>query len=318
MPPSRTDLPTTRSTLPVALPVVGAATGGTAAATATTSKDNVPAAPAAELHFGYVYTMTTCRGQLATGAGDGLIKIWSLETMQCVTTFRGHLGSVPALCADNDEGLLFSGSRDQTVRTWDMEALCEKKVSASLGTEVLALEAASGRLYCGCANGDILALSTETLHRLRWYRTGGPPVRSLRVSAALGLLLVGSAHDVILWPESVDDVPGPAGTGEASASRQQDELPELLEDVTGDDDQLVEHLRDFIAYPSVSGSRDARFVNGCFEVWRTRRGPSLFSYLSRARALSLSRARSLFFPHSPSFSLGGKAPCGAVEELRLR
>jgi WD40 repeat protein len=261
--------PWTRLSCVHRLPVPPAATsqrGGRSCALRGETGTSFVSHASAELHFGYVYTMTICRGRLATGAGDGLIKIWSLDTMQCVTTFRGHLGSIPALCADSDEGLLFSGSRDQTVRTWDMEALCEKKVSASLGTEVLALEAAAGRLYCGCANGDILALSTESLHRLRWYRTGGPSVQSLRVCASLGLLLVGSGRDVILWPEAAEEGALAISAAEPDAARRQDDGPELLEHVTGDDDQLVEHLRNFVAFPSVSGSLDAKFVNGCFEV----------------------------------------------------
>ncbi|KAM5558772.1 hypothetical protein ABKV19_020454 [Rosa sericea] len=56
--------------------------------------------------------------KLYSGSGDNTIKVWDLETLQCVATLSGHSGVVTSLvCWDQ---FLISGSLDCTIKVWHM------------------------------------------------------------------------------------------------------------------------------------------------------------------------------------------------------
>lgn len=54
---------------------------------------------------------------LATGSYDQTIKIWDVETGECIRTLRGHTSGVRTLQMDNQK--LISGSLDKTIRVWN-------------------------------------------------------------------------------------------------------------------------------------------------------------------------------------------------------
>ena len=58
-------------------------------------------------------------GRLASGSGDGTIRLWDAATGAETARLEGHAGAVNALCLLTD-GRLASGSRDGTIRLWDM------------------------------------------------------------------------------------------------------------------------------------------------------------------------------------------------------
>ena len=55
------------------------------------------------------------------------MKVWGSHTSTLVRTFRGHTGLVSSLAFRLDGGSLslISGSRDKTVKVWDMTQLEE-------------------------------------------------------------------------------------------------------------------------------------------------------------------------------------------------
>jgi WD40 repeat protein len=55
------------------------------------------------------------------------VKVWDSRTGTLVRTFRGHTGLVSSLAFHLDGGSLslISGSRDKTVKVWDMTQLEE-------------------------------------------------------------------------------------------------------------------------------------------------------------------------------------------------
>ena len=53
---------------------------------------------------------------LCTGSLDNTVRVWSLDTWQCVRTLEGHSNCVNALALG--QGLLCSGSDDKTVKVW--------------------------------------------------------------------------------------------------------------------------------------------------------------------------------------------------------
>ena len=57
---------------------------------------------------------------LITGSYDKTVRVWNLDTGECLRTLRGHTRAVRAL--QFDQRLLFTGSMDGTVRMWNWRA----------------------------------------------------------------------------------------------------------------------------------------------------------------------------------------------------
>jgi WD40 repeat protein len=55
------------------------------------------------------------------------VKIWDSHTGELVLSFRGHKGLVSSLAFSPDGRLLVSGSRDFTVKVWDVSKLEEER-----------------------------------------------------------------------------------------------------------------------------------------------------------------------------------------------
>src|SRR5262249_46465125 len=77
-------------------------------------------------HNGDVYTVAFSpadNGRWVASAGeDSTVKVWDSHTGKLIRTFRGHTGLVASL-AFLDGRTLISGSRDHTVKLWDLTPL---------------------------------------------------------------------------------------------------------------------------------------------------------------------------------------------------
>ncbi|GMI30045.1 hypothetical protein TeGR_g10444 [Tetraparma gracilis] len=58
--------------------------------------------------------------KLLTASKDSLVKIWNVLTRQCVATMSGHADAVEA-ARWGGEGLIYSASRDRTIKVWGAE-----------------------------------------------------------------------------------------------------------------------------------------------------------------------------------------------------
>jgi WD40 repeat protein len=54
------------------------------------------------------------------------VKVWDSQTGALVRSFRGHTGVVTTVAFSPDGQLLVSGSRDGTVKVWDVTSLGKK------------------------------------------------------------------------------------------------------------------------------------------------------------------------------------------------
>ena len=57
-----------------------------------------------------------------SGHRDGRVRLWDLETGQCLATLNGHSDIVHSVQITPDGRFAVSGSKDKTVKVWDLEA----------------------------------------------------------------------------------------------------------------------------------------------------------------------------------------------------
>ena len=57
---------------------------------------------------------------LASGSEDKTIKLWDLQTSECLATLEGHEDAVKAVAMTPDGQLLVSGSADHTIKLWQL------------------------------------------------------------------------------------------------------------------------------------------------------------------------------------------------------
>jgi eukaryotic-like serine/threonine-protein kinase len=70
----------------------------------------------------YALAISPASRWLASGGGEGQIKIWDIKSLECVATFAGHQAAVRSLAFSPDGQLLASGSYDSTVCIWELDA----------------------------------------------------------------------------------------------------------------------------------------------------------------------------------------------------
>lgn len=119
---------------------------------------------------------------LASGSGDGTIKVWKPSTAACLRTMIAHTGRmtchtmVQALAGIGEEGSL--ASDDGTVRAWNANGICFRLLVGPDLTAVLSLAVVSGHtIAAGYANGTIRVWDLSTgaclraLNHFRGLRT---------------------------------------------------------------------------------------------------------------------------------------------------
>lgn len=73
-----------------------------------------------EMYTDFVGSVQFWGFALASGSGDGGVRLWDLRTGQAHRTLLGH--TAPITCLQFDDTHLISGSLDKTIRVWDLRS----------------------------------------------------------------------------------------------------------------------------------------------------------------------------------------------------
>ncbi|NWI88125.1 FBW10 protein, partial [Pitta sordida] len=173
-------------------------------------------------HYGTITCLDLHEEQFVSGAGDGMVKVWSLKSGRCLNTLM-HVSAVwavkmdgthvvsgceqglvkvwcagtglliktlekhqgPVKCLSFDELHVVTGSSDGFVLGWSMLGNLRKPLIAFFHPkEVLCLEFLYLRVISGCADGKIRVFNflTGTCLRVLVVNSSGDPISSLYVA----------------------------------------------------------------------------------------------------------------------------------------
>ncbi len=76
---------------------------------------------------------------IVTGSLDSSAKTWSVETGECIHTFKGHKGPITCMATDQKGKLLLTGSLDHSIRSWNIMTGQLLKIFNGHQTTVLSL-----------------------------------------------------------------------------------------------------------------------------------------------------------------------------------
>lgn len=114
-------------------------------------------------HENGVYCLQFVRHGLASGGGDGLIRMHDIRTGRCHRTLQGHSGGAVRALQFNDNQLV-SGGSDHDLRFWDLRtASCTATIN--VGSRINALQFDNRWVYVACADRllRVYDMSTEDL-----------------------------------------------------------------------------------------------------------------------------------------------------------
>jgi WD40 repeat protein len=104
-------------------------------------------------HFGAVKSLAIHDGKLYSGSWGGTIKIWDLNSNQCIATLIGHNAEVNSLAIY--DGKLYSSSLDGTIQIWDLNS--NQCIATLIGHDAVvnSLAIHDGKLYFGSSDSTI-------------------------------------------------------------------------------------------------------------------------------------------------------------------
>jgi WD40 repeat protein len=155
-------------------------------------------------HNGYVWSVAlTQDGRRAlSGSMDNTLKLWDLQTRQCLATLKGHTDTIYSVALAHDGRHALSGSMDSTLKLWDLES---RQCIATLeghtaGVWSMAFSPDGNRALSGSADKTLKLWDLDTRQCLATLEGHTESVWSMALSSDGSRALSGSADKTLrLW-----------------------------------------------------------------------------------------------------------------------
>lgn len=139
---------------------------------------------------------------LASGGGDGTIRLWDLKTGELRKTFKGHKSAVYGIYLSPDGQTLASGSADESIKLWNLQTgeLIHTLSGRSKEISAITMTPDSHTLVSGDRVGNIEFWNLKTGERLNSFAAHEILVTSLAMTPD-GQTVVSSSQDntIKLW-----------------------------------------------------------------------------------------------------------------------
>jgi WD40 repeat protein/transcriptional regulator with XRE-family HTH domain len=139
---------------------------------------------------------------LASSSYDHTVRLWDVQTHQCLRVLRGHQDSVRAIAFDRSAQHLASGSSYQTIRLWDVQTgECLRVLQGHTnGVFALVFDRSGQQLISGSFDQTIRIWDVQTGECLRVLQEHTDSVWSIAISPDGQTLASGSGDQTVrLW-----------------------------------------------------------------------------------------------------------------------
>lgn len=137
---------------------------------------------------------------LYSGGGDGVARVWTVQTGECLRTLRGHSGSVKSMAILPDGKFAITGSEDQRINLWDVANETTLLNAESIAGSVEGLDISPDGLFFLSGGWDMRLWETATLRALRTFDGHDSDVVDVRWTPDGKYAVSGSSDQTVkLW-----------------------------------------------------------------------------------------------------------------------
>ncbi|KAI8821310.1 WD40-repeat-containing domain protein [Fimicolochytrium jonesii] len=151
-------------------------------------------------HTAAVYALELLPGGAqALSAGDNSLRLWDLQTGECIRTFTGHDNHVSSLRIRGKRA--FSGSWDTTIRSWNVETGKPMHIFRGHRNIVNAVDVTDTDVFSGSWDTTVIQWSRSTGEALNVYRGHTDGVQCVQVVGE-NMLVSGSMDKTVrVWSQ---------------------------------------------------------------------------------------------------------------------
>jgi WD40 repeat protein len=136
--------------------------------------------------------------KLISASNDKTIKIWNLETGECLKSLKKHQSSVSSVLIISNNKFI-SGSEDKTIRIWDQESHeCLNTLTNESGVSCLCL-ISDIEIACGCNDGSINIWNLDRLTKIKTIRAHDGWIPYLKLTDNFKLISCSSDKKIKVW-----------------------------------------------------------------------------------------------------------------------
>lgn len=149
-------------------------------------------------HTSSISTLKMLGNTLVSGSVDTTIKIWNLNSKQCISTLKGHTGTVRCLDFDLQKKRIVS-SHDGSIKLWDLETGQLISTHNIHSEEITAFQYDSERGHIISGGADKLIKVTD-MNEMKIIKTiSGHKSKISCLQVRNDILVTGCKNDIKLW-----------------------------------------------------------------------------------------------------------------------